>query len=109
MTVSELMSTLSFDLLTPSGDLTLSVNGCYIGDLLSWVMGRAKENDAWITVMSNANIVAVAALCDVSCIILAEEVTPGEDVLQKAEEQGIVILRSKLPAYETALKIHEVL
>lgn len=52
------------------------IEGVYIGDLLSWVMGRARENDAWITIMSNSNIIAVATLADVSCIILAEGVSP---------------------------------
>ena len=55
---------------------TREVNGAYIGDLLSWVMGRAGEDNAWITIMSNSNIVAVATLADVSCIILAEGVVP---------------------------------
>ena len=38
------------------------IGGVYIGDLLSWVMGRAKADDAWITIMTNINVVAVAAL-----------------------------------------------
>ena len=35
------------------------VTSAYIGDLLSWVMGKAKSGDAWITIMSNKNILAV--------------------------------------------------
>lgn len=82
------------------------VEGIYIGDLLSWVMGRAKENDAWITIMSNINVVAVAALSDVSCVVLAEDVKLQEDVIAKANEKGINILFSSLPAFDTANKIH---
>ena len=50
------------------------IDGVYIGDLLSWVMGRAQSGNVWITIMSNINIVAVASLADTSCIILAEDV-----------------------------------
>ena len=81
---------------------TREVNGAYIGDLLSWVMGRACEDNAWITIMSNSNIVAVATLADVSCIILAEGVVPDEGVAATAEAKGINLLSSSKSAYEIA-------
>ena len=81
------------------------VCGAYVGDLLSWVMGRAKEDDAWITIMSNSNIVAVATLADVSCIILAEGVTPDAGVVDTAMAKGINLLSSNASAYEIAKKL----
>ena len=42
------------------------IEGAYCGDLLSMVMGRAKENDAFVTVMANVNTIAVAVLADVA-------------------------------------------
>ena len=74
MTVNELAKRLSLRTIALS-DGDRDVEGVYIGDLLSWVMGRAQSGNAWITIMSNLNIVAVATLADVSCIILAEGVT----------------------------------
>lgn len=76
--------------------------GAYCGDLLSWVMGRAEQDNAWITIMSNINVLAVATLADVSCIILAEGVCLEADVAASAKEKGVNILTSRLPAYETA-------
>ena len=49
------------------------VTGAYAGDLLSWVMGRANEGDAWVTVMTNANVIAVATLTDVSMVIVTDD------------------------------------
>ena len=83
------------------------IRGAYIGDLLSWVMGRAKADDAWLTIMSNINIAAVAALTDTACIVLCEGVTPDDAVLQAASAKEINILRSRLPAYETAILLQE--
>ena len=80
------------------------VKGCYIGDLLSWVMGRAQAGNVWITIMSNINIAAVAALSDVSLVILAEDVTPDENVLQTAQAKNVNIARTSLPAFETAVQ-----
>ena len=81
--------------------------GVYIGDLLSWVMGRAEADNAWITIMSNINIVAVAALTDAACIVLAEGVTLDASVLETAEAKEINVLQSEKPIYETALLLHE--
>ena len=83
------------------------VLGVYIGDLLSWVMGRAKEDNAWITIMSNINIVAVAALCDTASIILAEGVTVDENVKKTAEEKGINLLSSEKSAFVLATELAE--
>ena len=91
----------------PDGDR--AVTGAYVGDLLSWVMGRAPADGAWITIMSNINVVAVAALSDVSCVILAEGVQLPEDVVQTAAEKQVNILSTNAPAYETAVALHELL
>ncbi len=82
------------------------INGVYIGDLLSWVMGRAKADDAWITIMSNINIVAVASLADVACIVLAEGVELDSSVVETANAKGVNILSAQMPAYETAKAIN---
>lgn len=81
----------------------------YCCDLLSIVMGRAPQNAAWVTIMGNVNSVAVASLAEISAIILADGVKPDENAVKKAEENGINILLSDEPIFETALKIHKVL
>ena len=86
-----------------------NIEGVYIGDLLSWVMGRATENDAWITIMSNVNVIAVASLCDVSVIILAEDVMLDEDVLSLAKEKGVNVFTTALSAYDVATKLYDAL
>lgn len=84
---------------------TREVSGVYIGDLLSWVMGRAKPHDAWLTIMTNVNVVAVASLTDAACVILCEGTSLDEETLKKAEEKEINVLTTPLTAYEAALKI----
>ena len=108
MTVQELADKLGFTAhALPDGGR--EVTGVYIGDLLSWVMGRAGADEAWITIMSNRNIVAVATLADTACILLAEGVVPDEGVAQLALEKGINLLTSPLSAYDTALRLSELL
>ena len=106
MTVNELSSREEFSAVSmPEGEREIS--GVYIGDLLSWVMGRARENCAWITIMSNVNIVAVASLADVSCVILSEGVSLEESVIKTAADKGVNILSTSLNSYEAAALISE--
>lgn len=81
------------------------INGVYIGDLLSWVMGKAQTDNVWITIMSNINVIAVASLSDVSCVLLAEDVTLSDELLKTAKEKGVNILSTSLSAYDAAVKI----
>ena len=94
MTVQQLKEALSLKLLAGEEGLSQEVSGCYIGDLLSWVMGRAKAGDAWLTVMGNISALAVASLADTACIILTENAWLDEDAKRKADQQGICVLLS---------------
>ena len=108
MTVRELAEKTGFSVIVEA-DAEREVSGVYIGDLLSWVMGRAKSDDAWITIMSNLNVVAVATLADVSAVIFAEGVTPDAELERVAREKGVNMICTPLAAYEAAVKISEIL
>lgn len=109
MTVKELIESRRFTLVQegvqPERELTVP----YCCDLLSIAMSRAPEGCAWVTVMANMNTLAVASLADAACVILAEGMELDETARKKAEEQGITVLKSGLPVFETALTIYEML
>ena len=104
MTVQALMDALqlnAFHLADPDRPVT----GGYCGDLLSWVMGNAGADHAWLTIMSNTNVAAVAALCDVACVILTESVKPDDALLARAKTQDITLLGTSLSTFEAAAKV----
>lgn len=108
MTVAEFAKAGGFtEIILP--DPEMEIDDIYVGDLLSWVMGKAQVNDLWITIMSNVNIVAVASLTGVACVLLAEGVTPDEDALNAAKARGINILSSKETASHLAVKADKIL
>ena len=108
MTVQTLCDELGWTILT-EGDLTKPVTGCYCGDLLSWVMGKAQEGDCWLTVMGNVNAVAVAVLTDCACIVLTEHAALDEEAKARAEQQGVTILTTEQNAYQAAAALSKVL
>ena len=85
------------------------ITGAYMGDLLSWVMGRAKADCAWITIMSNLNVIAVASLADTACVILTEGVELPEDVRAAAELRDVNVLSTDLPSYEAAVLLSQLI
>ncbi len=104
MKISELSKALGLTVhALPDPDREIS--GVYIGDLLSWVMGRAKAGCVWITIMSNQNCIAVATLSDAAAILLAEGVTPDEELIKLSMAKGVNLLSSSEPAYEMAVRL----
>ena len=108
MTVAELIQKLNLAPFAVS-DGERKITGGYAGDLLSWVMGRANEGDAWVTIMSNPNIVAVATLADVSCVILAEGVVPDAGVVEIALAKGVNLLGGGESAFALCGRIAKLL
>lgn len=104
MTVENFNKQLGFEILSmpaPEREIT----GAYVGDLLSWVMGKAEEGCVWITIMTNVNVVAVASLRDVSLVLLTENVEIEKEVVATAIDKGVNLLRTPLTTYAAAKKI----
>ena len=108
MTVSDLAKKISLQAISACEE-DREITGVYVGDLLSWVMGRAESGNVWITIMSNINVVAMATLTDVACVVLAEGVTLTEEVRQTALQKGVAVYSSSKTAYELSAMLAELL
>ena len=89
------------------GNPQREVSKVFCCDLLSIAMSKAPADSVWVTVMGNRNTLAVAALADIACIILAEGIALDEGTLIQAEKEGIAILTTELPVFDIALEIHK--
>ena len=107
MTVKEVAEKLGFSILT--GDGEREITGFYACDLLSWVISHAKDGDMWVTVMNNINILAVASLVDVACIVIPEGVEIYDNLAERANEKGITILATELSAADAVIKTHDLI
>ena len=107
MKLDALIESLNLEPLILPPDDSGEVTGGYSSDLLSDVMGNAQAGDIWITMQVHKNIVAVAAMKDLSGIILVNSRKPDNDTLQKAEEENIAVLGSDLPAFEVAGRLYD--
>lgn len=104
MTTTQLVTELKLSVLSQGQET--EIHGGFCGDLLSWVMANARENNVWFTVMGNINAVAVASLNDVSCMVLCQGSSLNADALDKAIEEGINIFSTNMSIFEAAGKFY---
>jgi len=87
--------------------LDQEISGGYASDLLSDVIANGKAGDLWITLQIHANIVGVASMKDLLGIIIINSRQPEEKTIEKAKEEGVPIMVSKLPAFELVGRLYE--
>ena len=109
MNAGELAQKLNARIVTGEAGVGREVSGVYACDLLSRVMSHAAKGDAWVTVHTHINVVAVALLAEISCVILPEDIAVEEQTLKKAAEEGIPILSTALDCYGVCCVAHECL
>ena len=109
MNVHELAAACGFTYFNGENIEASSVEGAYCCDLLSWVIGRALDTDALVTVMSNTNVIAVAVMAELPCVIFSEGVRPDAQALLKAQQNDVILLSSQKTTYDTAVAINKAL
>lgn len=108
MKLQEIITKLNLTVFTTPKDFTSVISrGGYTSDLLSCVMAGAQPENIWVTLQAHMNVVAVAALREVSAVIITENAQPEADVIAKANEQGVTLLGASEPSYEVAGKLWE--
>ncbi len=109
MNLQDIITKLGLTKLTSAeSDLSLIKPACgYTSDLLSCVMAGAPKKSIWITLQAHGNIIAVATLLDLSAVIITEGAIPDETTIEKANEEGVVLLSTSLPTYAVVGQLWE--
>lgn len=106
LSLADLVQTLHLQVRSGADRLDRTVQGGYVGDLLSDVMGNSQEGDIWITRQVHQNIVAVASLKDHAGIVLVKGSEPAPETLTKAAAEGIPVLVAEETAFVVAGKVY---
>ena len=109
MTVQELVDILDLTVFCGKENLNREIKGGYTSDLLSDVMGHAKEGMIWITLQTHKNVLAIASLKELSAILLVKDSKPEDDMLEQAREEGIPVLGTSEQTFETTGKVYQLI
>lgn len=108
MTLADIIRELNLTLLTdPQPFEERTPTAGYTSDLLSCVMANAPHQCIWVTLQAHINIVAVSALLDISAVIITEGAEPDPATIEKANEEGIVLLSTSEPSFYVIGKLWE--
>jgi predicted transcriptional regulator len=108
MNLQEIINLLDLKILTQSKDFTsVPVKSGYCSDLLSCVMTGANPEGIWITLMAHSNIVAVAALLDLSAILITESAQPDAETIEQANQRGVTMLSTSADNFATIGRLWE--
>ena len=92
----------------PLTDLAeVELSGCYISDLLSDVLAHASHGMLWITIQTHRNVISCATTKDIGAVLFVCGRKPDPGVVAEADAEGIVLLSTKMAAYEAAGKLWE--
>jgi predicted transcriptional regulator len=100
MTLKEIAEKLDLEVVTGPDGLDREVTGGYASDLMSDVIANSRAGDLWVTLQIHQNVVAVAALNNLSAVVLVNGRRPEEAAVEKARTEEIPILITDLPAFE---------
>jgi predicted transcriptional regulator len=106
---NSIIKTLELTLQTKNVDLERKIRGAYCGDLLSDVLAHASPGDLWITIHRHRNIVAVAALVNLSGLIITGNRPPDPDTLETAGKEGIPLFTTPFNNFQAAGKLYKIL
>ncbi|MEA1940357.1 MAG: DRTGG domain-containing protein [Candidatus Caldatribacteriota bacterium] len=78
----------------------------YCGDLMSDVMAHAEADCIWITIQAHKNSIAVALIKDIKSIIFTNNVVVEKEVIEKAKEEKINLLRTNKNSFTVSGEIY---
>jgi hypothetical protein len=108
MTIREIIAALGAEICQGEFE-DREVTGAYTSDLLSDVIANATDSGALITIQAHKNTVAVAALVNVSVIIICNSRPLPPDMLEAAKNEGVAIIRTTENQFTVSGKIWELL
>ena len=90
-----------------TGEKDVSVEAGYVSDLLSDVMRNAKPNSIWITIQHHENVIAVAAMAEISVIVFSNGITPEEEIIKRAEDEGMILCSYPDSSFELVGRLYQ--
>lgn len=99
MTVRDVMNAVNGICLTGGVHLDESVDTACGSDLMSDVLAFVKERTVLITGLINPQVIRTAEMLDIACIVFSRGKLPTDEILEMADEIGLVILSTPMTTY----------
>ena len=107
MTVAEAVKLLDGQFFWGEEKSDLELYSACGSDLMSDVMAFVKEKVLLLTGLVNPQVIRTAELLDIHCVILVRGKVPSKEIIQLAEDSGVILAGTKLSMYISCGKLYE--
>ena len=107
MTIADMVSVLNAKVLIGKDKLDTPVYTACCSDLMSDVLAFVDEKTVLITGLTNPHVVRTSEMLDLKCIVFARGKIPTDDILETADEQGLIVMTTKETAFTTCGLLYE--
>ncbi|MBR1708700.1 MAG: hypothetical protein IJ719_07730 [Clostridia bacterium] len=107
MTIADMVEILNAKVLIGADKLDIPVYTACCSDLMSDVLAFVDEKTVLITGLTNPHVVRTAEMLDLKCLVFARGKIPTADILEGAEELGLVVIATKLTAFSACGVLYE--
>ena len=99
MTINTIKELLGAEVLCGSS-LDREIHSACGSDMMSDVLAYVKDQAVLMTGLVNAQVIRTAEMMDMHCIVFVRSKKPSPDMLELAEESGMVVLTTPKRMYE---------
>ena len=107
MNIADMVNVLNARILCGEDRLETKVYTACCSDLMSDVLAFVNEKTVLITGLTNPHVLRTADMLDLKCLVYARGKVPGEEILEQAEEQGLVVITTKETAFTACGLLYE--
>ena len=107
MTIADMVRVLNARVLRGGDKLDTPVYTACCSDLMSDVLAFVNEKTVLITGLTNPHVLRTADMLDLKCLVYARGKVPGEEILEQAEEQGLVVITTRETAFTACGLLYE--
>ena len=100
MKISTIKELLNAEVICNEDMLSHDVNSACGSDMMSDVLAYVKNQAVLLTGLVNAQVVRTAEMMDMVCIVFVRSKKPTPEMVELAEESGMVMLSTTLRMYE---------
>jgi len=107
MRLSDLVEVLEAEIVVGREKTDLSFEFCTASDLMSDVLRGPTSGSLLITGLNNTQVIRASVIANVAAIILVRKKRPNEDLVARAQEHDIPLLRTPFTMFTVCGKLFQ--
>jgi predicted transcriptional regulator len=107
MTIRDIAGLIDGKVLCGEDKISDSVEYAFASDLMSDVLTVEKENILLITGLTNLQVIRTSEMSDIYCVIFARDKKVGEDIVNLAKENNIILVESPHSVFHVSGELYK--